>query len=117
MCWCLKALYNSGARKAALFGVGVIGCTPSALSRTRGSACVAAMNNAAQRFNGKLKSLVDQLNGKLRDARFIYVNIFGMGSGDPRAAGTELTSKTSFVFSYYFNEGFRNLLRKFTQGD
>lgn len=72
----------------ALFGVGVIGCTPSALSTTNGSTCVADMNNAAQLFNGKLKSLVDKLNGQLRDARFIYVNVFGIGSGDPGAAGT-----------------------------
>lgn len=115
MCWFLKALYNSGARKVALFGVGAIGCTPRALSTTKGSACVASMNNAAQLFNGKLKSLVNQLNGKLRDARFIYVNIFGIGSGDPRAAGTDLTSKNFFCFSLIILMGGLGISLKFTK--
>lgn len=72
-----------------LVGLGPIGCTPNAISSfgTNGSACVDKLNKAVQMFNQKLKSLVDQLNTNLKDAKFIYVNSFGLGSGDPTAAG------------------------------
>ncbi|BFG28013.1 hypothetical protein CerSpe_142870 [Prunus speciosa] len=86
----IMTLYDKyGARKVALVGLGLIGCTPNAISTfgTNGSACVDKLNSAAQMFNQKLVSLVDQLNANLRDAKFIYVNSFGMGSGDPAAAG------------------------------
>ncbi|PRQ29306.1 putative triacylglycerol lipase [Rosa chinensis] len=48
----IKKLYNYGARKVVLVGVGLIGCTPTAISaRKNGSACVDIMNLAAQQFN------------------------------------------------------------------
>ncbi|KAB1221483.1 hypothetical protein CJ030_MR2G028836 [Morella rubra] len=77
----IKTLYSYGARKIALFGLGLIGCTPHAISvhGTNGSACVDEMNNAVALFNGELKSLVDKLNADLPDANLIYVNTFGMG--------------------------------------
>lgn len=73
----------------ALVGLGLIGCTPSAISSfgTNGSTCVDVLNIAAQQFNQRLISLVDQLNSNLTDAKFIYINSFEMGSGDPAAAG------------------------------
>ena len=73
----------------ALVGLGLIGCTPSAISffGTNGSTCVDVLNIAAQQFNQRLISLVDQLNSNLTDAKFIYINSFEMGSGDPAAAG------------------------------
>lgn len=68
-----------GARKVALVGLGQVGCTPYSISTgTNGSACVDKMNDAVQFFNEKLKSLVDQLNTNLTDAKFIYVNTYGM---------------------------------------
>lgn len=45
------------------------------------------INSAVQLFNDKLKSLVNDLNTKFTDSKFTYINIFGIGSGDPRAAG------------------------------
>ncbi|KAM1213345.1 hypothetical protein PS2_004772 [Malus domestica] len=90
----IMSLYESGARKVALIGIGLIGCTPSAISAfgTNGSACVDKLNSAAQMFNQNLVSLVDQLNTDLTDAKFIYVNSFGMGSGDPAAAGFKVVN-------------------------
>ncbi|CAL2252087.1 unnamed protein product [Prunus armeniaca] len=91
----MMTLYDKyGARKVALVGLGLIGCTPNAISTfgTNGSACVDKLNTAAQMFNQKLVSLVDQLNANLRDAKFIYVNSFGMGSGDPAAAGFKVVN-------------------------
>ncbi|EXB58273.1 GDSL esterase/lipase [Morus notabilis] len=82
-------LYSHGARMFALVGVGQIGCTPNSISvyGTNGSACVDYMNDAAQFFNQRLIALVDQLNTDLLDVKFIYVNSYGMGSGDPTIAG------------------------------
>ncbi|KAK8571002.1 hypothetical protein V6N13_094099 [Hibiscus sabdariffa] len=71
----IKILYNNGARMLALFGIGSIGCTPNAIAlyETNGSACVEKMNSAAQLFNERLVSLVDELNTKLTDAKFTYL--------------------------------------------
>ncbi|KAG2667095.1 hypothetical protein I3760_15G095300 [Carya illinoinensis] len=72
----LKTLHSYGARKVALFGVGLIGCTPHSISlhATQGSTCVDAMNNAAQVFNEELKLIVSRLNKSKIDADFIYVD-------------------------------------------
>ncbi|TXG53698.1 hypothetical protein EZV62_018954 [Acer yangbiense] len=77
----LKKLYAYGARKIALLGIGPLGCTPGnvALHGTNGSLCVNFINDAVELFNSKLISLVDELNKDLHDAKFIYVNIYGIG--------------------------------------
>ena len=64
---------------------------------TNGSACVHNMNTAAQSFNKKLISLVDYLNKELTDAKFIYLNTYGMVSGDPKVDGR--ITRTLFCFS------------------
>ncbi|KAK7303039.1 hypothetical protein RJT34_13938 [Clitoria ternatea] len=76
----LRILYNYGARKMALFGVGQIGCSPNELAQNSpdGRTCVGRINSANQLFNNGLRSLVDQLNNQLPDARFIYVNVYGV---------------------------------------
>lgn len=64
----------------ALFGVGQIGCSPNALAQNSpdGRTCVARINSANQLFNNGLRSLVDQLNNRIPNARFIYVNVYGI---------------------------------------
>jgi hypothetical protein len=76
-----QALYNSGARKVALNGIGPIGCAPHSTANydTKGSLCVDYMNDAVNYFNSRLISLVNQLNNDLADARFIYLNAIGFG--------------------------------------
>ncbi|EXB58269.1 GDSL esterase/lipase [Morus notabilis] len=76
----IMRLYNYGARKVVLTGLGPIGCTPYAISSfsTNGFACVDKINDAIQLFNKKLIALVDQLNKSFTDAKFIYVNPFGI---------------------------------------
>ncbi|KAL6197323.1 hypothetical protein ACLB2K_032932 [Fragaria x ananassa] len=73
--------------KVVLVGLGLIGCTPNAISKANGTACVDELNSAAQIFNQKLVSLVNQLNTNLTNAKFIYVNSTGMSSGDPTSVG------------------------------
>ncbi|KAF5472383.1 hypothetical protein F2P56_009105 [Juglans regia] len=72
----IETLYNYGARKIVLFGVGMLGCTPNAISvyGTNGSTCVEFMNYESSFFNVELKSLVDDLNTEMPDATFIYVD-------------------------------------------
>ncbi|BFG28010.1 hypothetical protein CerSpe_142840 [Prunus speciosa] len=90
----IKTLYMYGARKVALVGLGQVGCAPYSISTgTNGSACVDKMNDAVQFFNEKLKSLVDQLNTNLKDAKFIYVNTYGMSgsSADRTTTGLKVS--------------------------
>ncbi|XP_044485325.1 GDSL esterase/lipase At5g45670-like [Mangifera indica] len=81
----LEDLYELGARKIAVFGLGLIGCTPGSVAMygTNGSSCVDSINIAVQLFNAKLLSLVDDLNKQFPDAKFIFVNISGISSTAP----------------------------------
>ncbi|KAK9070645.1 hypothetical protein SSX86_011047 [Deinandra increscens subsp. villosa] len=73
----LKSLYELGARKIAVFGLGFIGCTPYEISTfgTNGEPCVESINNATMLFNKRLKPLIDDLNNAFFDARFTFINI------------------------------------------
>ncbi|CAK8565216.1 unnamed protein product [Lathyrus sativus] len=93
----LRILYNYGARKMALFGIGQIGCSPNELAQNSpdGTTCVERINSANQLFNNGLKSLVNQLNNELNDARFIYVNVYGIFQdiiSNPSSYGISVTN-------------------------
>ncbi|KAI6682600.1 hypothetical protein NL676_036481 [Syzygium grande] len=45
---------------------------------TNGSLCVDKINSAVLLFNNRLKPLVDELNCNLADAKFTYIDFFGM---------------------------------------
>ncbi|ONI27338.1 hypothetical protein PRUPE_1G081200 [Prunus persica] len=87
-------LYNFGARKIVLFGLGAIGSAPSEVAAcgTKGSSCVAYINSAVQIFNGRLKSLVQELNSNLRNAKFIYIDYYGIGSSYALSRGSLITN-------------------------
>ncbi|KAF3794518.1 GDSL esterase/lipase [Nymphaea thermarum] len=76
----LTALYMEGARKVAIFGVGPVGCTPSALSQHSpdGETCVEAINDAVRSFNSRLPNLVNYFNARFEGARFTYINVYAM---------------------------------------
>ncbi|KAM0065122.1 putative triacylglycerol lipase [Helianthus debilis subsp. tardiflorus] len=78
----LTTLYNLGARKVAVFGLGPIGCTPAQIARvgTNGRPCVESINNITMLFNNRLRPLVDDLNNNLRDARFTFFNVSGIAA-------------------------------------
>ncbi|KAF1002991.1 hypothetical protein AG4045_021449, partial [Apium graveolens] len=71
------AMYNYGARKFVLTGVGRIGCSPNALSKSADGRTCVRINSANQLFN-RLKSLVDDLNRNQLDSKFIYINTYGI---------------------------------------
>ncbi|OMO55225.1 Lipase, GDSL [Corchorus capsularis] len=72
-----KTLYEHGAKKFALYGLGLIGCTPYSIQvhgTADGSPCVDKMNLAVSIYNEKLKTLVRQLNANLTDTKVTYLN-------------------------------------------
>ncbi|KAG6526626.1 hypothetical protein ZIOFF_016618 [Zingiber officinale] len=75
----LRTLYNYGARKVAVIGVGQVGCSPNELAQhsPNGVTCVEEINSAIRIFNAKVIGLVDQFN-TLDGAHFIYVNGYGI---------------------------------------
>ncbi|PWA48177.1 Lipase, GDSL [Artemisia annua] len=77
----IMTLYNYGARKVALHGLGPVGCTPYEMSRhSSNDSCVEYINTAVQLFNLKLKLLVDEFNSdpSLQDAKFTYLNLYDL---------------------------------------
>ncbi|KAL3616983.1 hypothetical protein CASFOL_039377 [Castilleja foliolosa] len=82
----LRTLNNSGARKFAVFGLGLLGCSPQELlsfPTTNGSACVDFINNSVQLFNNRLNRLIDNLNMDLPASQFTFINITNIALGDP----------------------------------
>ncbi|XP_034697270.1 GDSL esterase/lipase At1g29670-like [Vitis riparia] len=91
----LKTLYGYGARKLALFGLGLIGCAPAELASfgpSPGSNCVDAINDAVRLFNTGLVSLIDDLNKNFTDAKFTYINFYEIGSTNLTAFGFKVTN-------------------------
>ncbi|KAI3764831.1 hypothetical protein L2E82_14848 [Cichorium intybus] len=73
----LTTLYNLGARKIAIFGLGQIGCTPAEIANfgTNGKPCVEWINDAIKLFNDKLKHVVQELNSDHFNAKFTFINL------------------------------------------
>ncbi|XP_038995644.1 GDSL esterase/lipase At1g29670-like [Hibiscus syriacus] len=93
----LQALYNYGARKFVLIGLGQIGCSPNELAQNSrdGTTCVERINAANRIFNNKLKALVDQFNNNDSDAKFIYIDVYGIFqdiTSNPSAFGFRVTN-------------------------
>ncbi|KAF0920995.1 hypothetical protein E2562_037919 [Oryza meyeriana var. granulata] len=84
----LRTLYNYGARKVALMGVGQVGCSPNELAQhsPNGVTCIERINIAVRMFNRRLVLLVNQFN-TLPDARFTYINCYGIFENVLRAPG------------------------------
>ncbi|KAK4491617.1 hypothetical protein RD792_002372 [Penstemon davidsonii] len=97
----LRTLYNNGARKIVIIGLGFIGCIPQELANfpTNGSSCVNSINNNVQLFNNRLKPLIDNLNTNLPGAQFIYINTTSISSGDPSAIGIKTVNAPCCVVS------------------
>ncbi|KAJ0972932.1 hypothetical protein J5N97_020891 [Dioscorea zingiberensis] len=78
----LTNLYDLGARKVAIIGVGQIGCIPYELARyntdesENRTHCNEKINKAIAIFNKGLAKMVDRFNAQLPGSKFIYVNTF-----------------------------------------
>ncbi|KAK1368855.1 GDSL-lipase 1 [Heracleum sosnowskyi] len=75
----LLEIYDLGARKFALAGVSQVGCSPNSLALgSQDGTCVKTINDANEMFNTRLKTLVDTLNKDHPDAKFTYINSYGL---------------------------------------
>ncbi|CAN0910946.1 GDSL esterase/lipase At1g29670, partial [Linum grandiflorum] len=86
----VRILYEYGARKFAVAGIGKLGCIPYTMNLfgTNGAKCIDKVNAASQYFNKEAKRLVIKLNAEFKgDAKLIYINSYGMGDGDPTLLG------------------------------
>lgn len=79
----LRTLYNTGARMVAIFGLGNLGCVPSQIMRNNATDCVDEINQAANLFNTKLGSLVDELNARLPGAQFTLISLSALQALSP----------------------------------
>ncbi|XP_020597494.1 GDSL esterase/lipase At1g33811 [Phalaenopsis equestris] len=78
----LNQLYDLGARKVTVTGIGQIGCIPYELARLRapknktGSRCNENINKAINIFNAGLLQMVKRFNSAMEDAKVIYLNTY-----------------------------------------
>lgn len=83
-------MYNNGARKVAVFGIGQLGCIPQTIAAAHSSGCVDSINNIVRLFNDRMKPLIDTLNNQLNGARFTYINLTSIASVDPSILGIKV---------------------------
>jgi hypothetical protein len=93
-----QILYNNGARKVALMGVGQVGCSPNEIAQQSpdGVTCVERINSAIEIFNQKVVDLVDQFN-TLPGAHFTYINAYGIFQDILRSPGSHGNQPRSFL--------------------
>ncbi|KAL3565507.1 hypothetical protein D5086_033553 [Populus alba] len=75
----LTTLYNLGARKFVIAGLGVMGCIPSILAQSPAGLCSDSVNQLVQPFNENLKAMLSNFNSnQLPGARFIFIDVARM---------------------------------------
>ncbi|MCL7029550.1 hypothetical protein MKW94_010412 [Papaver nudicaule] len=74
----LTTLYNLGARRFIISGVGSLGCIPSILAQSDGEGCSDSVNQLIIPFNTNVKAMMNKLNANLPGAKFIYLDIYKM---------------------------------------
>ncbi|KAG0465253.1 hypothetical protein HPP92_019417 [Vanilla planifolia] len=74
----LTSMYNLGAKKVVLVGVGPLGCIPSQLYQGNSidGSCIDDVNQAVTLFNERLETLTTKLNSTLPGSFFIYEDIY-----------------------------------------
>ncbi|KAK6775887.1 hypothetical protein RDI58_026888 [Solanum bulbocastanum] len=71
----LTKLYDLGARKFIITGIGQMGCIPSMLAETSGGGCSESVNEMVHPFNSKLRTMIIKLNKDLAGAHFIFLDM------------------------------------------
>ncbi|KAL0456327.1 UNVERIFIED_CONTAM: GDSL esterase/lipase [Sesamum latifolium] len=74
----LTRLYNLGARKFVIAGLGLMGCIPSILAQSSNGVCSQEVNQLVLPFNTKTKAMINNLSANLPGARFSYIDIRNM---------------------------------------
>ncbi|XP_061988034.1 GDSL esterase/lipase At1g71691-like [Rosa rugosa] len=74
----LTRLYNLGARRFVIAGVGRMGCIPSILAQSPNGTCSEDVNRLVLPFNANVKTMINNLNTNLPGSRSIYIDIARM---------------------------------------
>ncbi|GMH05160.1 hypothetical protein Nepgr_007000 [Nepenthes gracilis] len=74
----LVRLYELGARKVVLHGLGPLGCIPSQRERSRRGRCLRMVNKWVQHFNSLVYNLVVKLNGHLPASEFAHADTYSV---------------------------------------
>ncbi|KAL6620266.1 hypothetical protein ACP70R_035405 [Stipagrostis hirtigluma subsp. patula] len=74
----LNRLYNLGARKFVIAGVGSMACIPNMRARSPRNVCSPDVDDLIIPFNNKVKAMVNSLNIARPQAKFIYVDNYAM---------------------------------------
>ncbi|KAK3230027.1 hypothetical protein Dsin_001908 [Dipteronia sinensis] len=74
----LTSLYNLGARKFVLAGLGRMGCIPSILAQNTVGRCSEEVNQLVMPFNANVKTMINNLNTNLPGAKFTFIDVAHM---------------------------------------
>lgn len=74
----MQRLYNLGARKFVISGIGLMGCIPSILAQSSSSVCSDEVNKLVVPFNTNTKAMINNLSASLPGSRFSYIDISKM---------------------------------------
>ncbi|KAF5480017.1 hypothetical protein F2P56_000793, partial [Juglans regia] len=72
----LSRLYQLGARKMVMHGLGPLGCIPSQRVKSKNGQCLKRVNQWIQEFNSETQKLVASLNGRLPNAKLIFADTY-----------------------------------------
>ncbi|KAL2497451.1 GDSL esterase/lipase [Abeliophyllum distichum] len=70
----LTRLYNLGARKFVIAGLGLMGCIPSILAQSSNGMCSDEVNQLVLPFNINTKAMINSLSANLPGAKFSYID-------------------------------------------
>lgn len=74
----LKGMYNLGARKFAMVGVGAVGCCPSQRNKKSTEECSEEANYWSVKYNERLKSLLQELISELKGMSYSYFDTYSV---------------------------------------
>ncbi|XP_006659756.1 GDSL esterase/lipase At1g71691 [Oryza brachyantha] len=98
----LTRLYEAGARKFVVAGVGSMGCIPNVLAQSVESLCSPEVDGLVLPFNANVRAMIDRLNGGagagggLAGARLVFLDNYGVFKGilgDPAAHGFRVVDR------------------------
>ncbi|KAJ0043318.1 hypothetical protein Pint_18566 [Pistacia integerrima] len=72
----LSRLYELGARKLIMHGLGPLGCIPSQRVKSKTGQCLKRVNEYVQEFNSKAIKVIASLNGRLPGAKFSFADTY-----------------------------------------
>ncbi|KAF7824979.1 GDSL esterase/lipase [Senna tora] len=73
-----RRLYNLGARKFVIAGLGLMGCIPSILAQSTSGRCSEEVNLLVQPFNANVRNMLSNLNANLPGSKFIFIDVASM---------------------------------------